>query len=240
MKYKFFICELGLKEMWNEYGVFFSEKFCHFFSDSVADIIMSETGLSASSKLSLSSFRQNNDLPTYEKGIISVIRTRISILPEFHDNINFFWKSKTGRIVETTDKDFDENDLECWIEGLKPALYWKQVSKEKEDYPFKVKDLPFPVKVLGFGTHMGIEVKVPDALSNAEIINAVNSLVEKHNHVSELKERQAGVVHNLSARVENGSICFRIDNGSAGIMFVKKILKLLAMFSTVTEVILDL
>ncbi len=239
MKPRFFTCEYALKDRWVEYGVYFSEKFCRFFSEKMETIMQRETGLSASNKFSLSSFRQNNDLPMYERGMVSVIRTKISILPEFYDNINFCWKSKSGKIVNTTDDDFDESDIECWIEGLKPLLYWKQLNKEEKNHPFNVRNLPYQLIVLGFGTHMGIEVEVSDDLVSPQLIQSITNLAEKHNRASELKERSSGVVHNLSATLGKGIINFRIDNGSAGVMFIKKILRELAKFPAVSKIVLD-
>lgn len=240
MKPKFFTCSHGLKDRWNDYGVFFSEKFCCFFSDKIEEIIKQETGITPSTKVSLSSFRQNNDLPMYEQGEISVIRTAISILPRFIDNINFCWKSKTGKTVLTTDENFDETDIECWIEGLKPALYWEQVSSNVKTYPFQVANLPYQLNVYGFGTHMALNI----ILSNEQMANAIiaqlDNVIQNHNVKSEAQNRKTGIVHNNIGYIEDKTILFRIDVGSAGVIFLKKILKELAKYPEVKEVSIDL
>jgi len=239
MKPRFFICSDVMRNVWNDYGIFFSEKFCCYFADNVERIIKRDTGLVASSRISLSAFRQNNDLPMYEKGEVSVIRTAISILPEFIDNINFYWKSKTGKIITTTDEDFDTEDLECWIEGLKPALYWEQVSSTVHNHPFQ-KDLPFKLIVHNFGTLMKLTIEVGN-VNIAEIITgSLSKVIEQHNKKSEAQNRENGVIHSYHSQEKNGNIVFSIDLGSAGVPFIKKLLKKLSEFSEVQQVELDL
>lgn len=228
-----------MRNVWNEYGVYFSEKFCCFFADNVDEIMKREAGLAPSTKVSLSMLRPTHDLPMYESGNVSVIRTAISILPEFIDNINFCWRSKTGKIIATTDEDFDTQDLECWIEGLKPALYWEQVSSTVQNHPFQ-KDLPFQLIVRNFGTQMKLTIEVSDTSVSEAITESLYRLIEQHNEKSEAQDRKNGVIHNYTAHNENNNIILSIDLGSAGISFIKKILKKLTEFTTVQQVDLDL
>lgn len=237
---RFFYCTEGMRCIWNKYGVYFSEKFCSFFSDNVKDILYREAGLRPSFKVSLSVFRPRHDLPMYEPGAISRINTAISILPYYTDAISFCWRSKSGAIVYTFDEVFDETSLECWIEGLKPAEYLKQLTTVSTDHPLKLKNLPYQLDVYGIGMHMGLAIELSDAANAAGIIRALGDEVEKHNRKSEAKGRANGVVHNCHGEAEGNGINFRIDVGSAGVPFIRKLLRLLAKYPTVQKVIVDL
>jgi hypothetical protein len=240
MESRFFHCSEEMRGIWNKYDVYFSKKFCNYFADSVKEIFYREAGLKSSFKVGLSLFRENDNLPMYEPGPVSRINTAISILPEFIDPIVFCWKSKTGLIVHTYDEDFDETDLECWIEGIKPALYLQQLTTVNVDHPLKLKNLPYELAVYGIGMHMGLTTELTDVGNAAEIIKQLGDEVEKHNQKSEAKGRANGVVHNCSGEVSGNEIIFRIDVGSAGVVFIKKLLRLLAKHPEVKKVTVDL
>jgi hypothetical protein len=237
---EFFYCTEELKKIWNKYDVYFSEQFCNYFSRSIKEILYREAALKPSHKVSLSLFKQHNDKPMYEIGLVSRINTAVSILPEFIGNISFCWKSKSGLIVHTYDEEFEETDLECWIEGLQPKLYWEQLTTVKIDHPLKLKNLPYELNVFGIAMHMGLIINLTDTTNAAEIIKQLAEEVEKHNKKSEIKERAYGVVHNCFGELKGNEVLFRIDVGSAGVVFVKKLLRLLAKFPEVREVTVDI
>ena len=146
MENHFFYCTDSTKKIWNQNYVFFNQKFCVFLADVFEKIFVKETNIKPSSKVTIGNFKQNNERPMYEVGVVSKFNLVLWILPEFYDNISFCWKSKSGKIVYTYDEDFDENNLECWIENLKPALYWKEVATVKKNHPFDIKGLPYSIK----------------------------------------------------------------------------------------------
>ena len=241
MESRFFHCTEPMRKIWNKYDVYFSEKFCNYFSNSIKDIFYREAGLKSGFKVGLSLFRPyQHDLAMYEPGPISKINTALSILPEFTDPISFCWKSKSGRIVHTYDEDFDETDLECWIEGLKPSLYWEQLNQTSIDHPLKVKNLPYELTVRGVGMHMGLAIELSDAANAAAIIERLSQDVKTYNDQSGAKGREKGVVHNCHGEIVDREIRFRIDVGSAGIVFVKKLLRRLGAFKEVKKVTVDL
>lgn len=240
MEIHFFCCSDVIRNIYNKYNVFISPKFCIFFSKNLESLFINETGLKPSTKVTLGGFKQNNDLPMYEPGLISKLHLVLWIMPEFYDNISFCWKSKSGSIVSTFEEDFDENDLECWIDGLKPALYWKEVSTKIKEHPFQIKNLPYKLKVFGFGMNTNLTIDLNNNLNVNEIINKLYDCIEQHNLKSEMAERNYGIVHNYLATIKNNGIDFRIDVGSAGIVFIKKLLKILAKFSNVNAVIIDI
>ncbi len=200
-----------------------------------------EAGLKPSFKVGLSLFRPHeHNLAMYQPGAVSRIDTAISILPYFTDPISFCWRSKTGRLVLTYTEEFDEADLECWIEGMKPKLYWEQLNQTKADHPFKIKNLPYELEVYGFGTHMGLTIELKDVANASTIITQLSNEVNKYNLKSEAKERAYGVVHNGYGEFQNNEVVFRLDVGSAGVAFIKKPLRLLAKFPEVKKVTIDL
>lgn len=240
MQNAFFYCNETGRVIFEKYGLFFSIKFCEFFSKHFELLFFRETGIKPSTKVTIGGFKQDNDIPMYQPGAISKLNLVLWIMPNFLDNLNFCWKSKSGEIVKTTDEEFDENDLECWIENLKPDLYWKEVATEKKYFPFQVNDLPFKLKVFGFGVNMGLVIQLSKNIRIEEIIQKLYDTVENHNLKSENQGRKYGVVHNCEGIVENDMINFRIDVGSAGVVFIKKLLKELAHFEEVSEVVVDL
>jgi len=237
---RFFYCTDEMRSFWNEYGIYFSKKFCEYFSNNVKEILYREAGLKPSTKVSLSTFKPY-DLagPMYEQGPISKIHTALSILPEFTDPIDFCWKSRSGKIIRTDDEDFDEGDLECWIEGLKPSLYWEEVHEAAIDHPFKIKNLSYRLIVNGVGTPMTLHIELTDTVAAQEIIDTLYGEVESYNRKSEEKRRANGVVHNCNGGLVPTGIEFTIDIGSAGISFVKTILKKLNEYP-ITSVTIDL
>jgi hypothetical protein len=87
---------------------------------------------------------------------------------------------------------------------------------------------------------MELTISLSNLQNTDDISRQLADEVEKHNINSEAKDRKYGVVHNCSSVLEGNKIEFRIDVGSAGIVFIKKLLKLLTRFSEVEEVIVDL
>ena len=171
---------------------------------------------------------------------VSKLNIAISILPDFIDNIVFCWEAKDGTIVKTSDEQFDEENLVCWIEGLKPKLYWDKAYTKKIDHPFLIPNLPYDLDVLDYGTLMSFTIETNEISNATTIINSVTNLIDSHNDISLSKERKNGIIHNYYHEITNTSIIFRIDLGSAGIIIIKKILKQLSKYSNIKKVILDL
>ena len=229
-----------MKGIWNKYGVFFSSQFCNYFNSNLESIFFNATGIKPSFKVTIGGFKQHNEIPMYQQGLVSRINIVLWIHPEFMDDISFCWQSKSGKQIQPSDENFDESDLECWVEGLKPALYWKEVATEKKNHPFQVKNLPYLLKVYGFGTHMGLAIKVSNISNASAIILKLSDEIEKYNDKSQEQGNKFGVVHNSSASIEDNKIDFRIDVGSAGPVIIKNLLKTLAKFPEVQDVVIDL
>ena len=139
MKAEFYYCHNDyLRNGYKRYGLYFSQHFCEYFSKSFAALFFKETGLRPSTKVTLAGYKQYNETPIYEPGPVSKLNLVLWIMPEYNDDISFCWKSKTGAMIQTTDEEFDEEDLVCWMEGLKPSEYWNQVATEKKHIPFRL------------------------------------------------------------------------------------------------------
>jgi hypothetical protein len=241
MKARFYYChDEWLRNGFSRYGLFFSEAFCHFFSEKMEQLFFTSTGLKPSSKVTLAGYKQPNDLPIYQSGLVSKLNLVLWIMPEYNDNISFCWQSKSGKIIKPTDENFDESDLTCWIEGLNPDVYFQQLNSVSTDHPLKLNNLPYTLIVKGFGMHMGLEITLTDISLGEMIIHQLSEVAQKHNDVSEAKGRVNGVVHHCEGAVVEGMVRFRIDVGSAGVVFIRKLLKTLAKYPEVKEVVVDL
>lgn len=240
MEYLHFPCTEETREMYrNGFGIIFSEKFCRFFAASYYRLYLSEMGVKPGYKAGIGGFKQQNDTPFYQKGEISKLNMVLWVQPDHYHNFSFCWRSGSGKIIETTDEVFDEADIECWLEGLQPALIWEQTSTEKKSHPFISKNLPFTLKVFGFGINTGLTINLGPA-GNAELVaKKVGDTIEKYNDDSERKNRKDGVIHNYSMEVADNKVEFRIDTGSAGVKGINKILTALKKVEGVEEVIID-
>ena len=241
MKIRFYYCENEwLQNGFSRYDVYFSKKFCEFFSKKFEEEFFLVTGLMPSTKVALAGYKQDNDLPMYEPGLISKLNLVLWIMPEFNDNISFCWKSKSGQIVKTTDENFDEGDLECWFERLKPIVYWREVATEKKSHPFQIANLPYELQVFGFGVETILRIFFKDPLLINNVKATISTTIENYNQQSEADGRMLGLVHNHRFEEEYSHLAVHIDTGSAGINITKKLLKALSKEPSITKVEVDI
>jgi len=242
MKNYFINCEneWGGTKAFHLEGLVFSKVFCKYFSQNFTTVFSDFTGLQPSSKVTLAGYKQRNEIPIYQPGIVSRLNLVLWIMPEYNDDISFCWRSKTEKIIKPTDENFDEEDLECWIEGLKPNEYWKQVATEKKDHPFKIGKIPFQLKVFGFGTDTILRIYLKDKIEFDSIKAKIGETIKEYNEISEKKFRNKGVVHNVKFDSEERVLTVVIDTGSAGIEIIKTTLKALNKFTSIEKVEVDI
>ncbi len=241
MKAKFYYCDNEWsRNFFQQEGVFFSLKFCEYFSNYFENIFYKKTGLKPSSKVTIAGYKQPNNSPFYQSDSVSKLNLILWIMPEYNDNISFCWKSKTGKIIKPTDENFDEADLECWIEGLKPTEYWKEVATEKKDHPFKIGKIPYKLKMFGFGTDTVLRIYPNDKIEFDLFKAKISETINEYNEASEKNNRDKGVVHNVKFEKENELLNVFIDTGSAGIEIIKKILKALTKFKSINRIEVDI
>ena len=239
MKIQFYYCDNEwLRNGFSRYGLFFSQQFCEFFSKNFIREFYNGTGLRPSTKVTLAGYKQHNDTPIYQPGSVSKLNLVLWIMPEYNDNISFCWKSKSGRIITPTEENFNEDDVKCWIDGLKPLEYWKQVATQKKSHPFEIQNLSYDLKVFDFGVEMILRIY---AKNNYSIIKEViSNTIEKFNILSEADSRKNGVVHTHRFVQKTDHFVLQIDTGSAGIEIIKKILKEISKINTINRVEVDI
>lgn len=240
MKAQFYYCDNEWsRNGFSRYGLYFSQQFCEFFTLQFTRLFFNETGLKPSSKVTLAGYKQQNQ-PIYEPGSVSKLNLVLWIMPEYNDDISFCWTSKTGKVIEPTHANFDEDDLECWMEGLKPSEYWKQVATEKKSHPFQISNLPYELKVFDFGVEMKLRIFQKNIGSLEDVKSSITKTIQIFNDNSEAANRKNGVVHNHNFREEADYLCTHIDTGSAGVEIIKKILKDLSKFNNIDKIEVDL
>lgn len=235
---EFFVCQAEVIKSYSEFykwKVVLSLKFCHLVNKQLSYIIKSETGLVSSSSIGIAGAKSDNKNEFYEKGIVSKLNLILGVMAWGYD-FSLCWRSKTGPIVTPEMEDFDEADLEFWAEGLEPEKYWAKIRELNADLPLRAKDYPFALEFTGFAVCMDITISLSDESRAAAIVQALYTLLEKHEAASEKKDGALGFVHNFGATIDGKQILFRLDSGSAGFPVFKKLLKTLAKFPEVEKV----
>jgi hypothetical protein len=139
------------------------------------------------------------------------------------------WRSKSGRIYDIADEDIACDDVEFWIEGLEPDLYYKQLYPG-DKLPFKLKDLTYELVVNRLSLYASLEMTLkPGAQSDAEFIkDQVSHFIADFNLASEKKNLKYGAIHTAKGYIEDIKIVFELDLGTVGPGFYQKILKFLS------------
>jgi hypothetical protein len=173
----------------------------------------------------------------YEKGIVSALS--ICIFNNHHWNfLLIHWQSKSGRVYDVGDTDIDNNDIEFWIEGIDVAMYNRQMYP-KATLPFKLKNLSYELVVTRLNIDCTITATLkPEAANNMEAIGKeLTDFIESFNLASEAKDRKDGVIHSSLAKAEGENILLlEMDMGSAGAVFVKKLLTAMSTLNCFTKV----
>lgn len=82
------------------------------------------------------------------------------------------------------DEDFDEDDLECWMEGLTPEQYYKDLKTYGcKKTPFKIGKLSFELEIRDFNytVHVSISLRYPAA--SGEISREPDSCIANFNEL---------------------------------------------------------
>ena len=241
MKARFYYCHNEwARNYFQQHSVYFSESFCVFFADRFEELFVEITGIKPSTKVTLGGFKQSNNNPMYEPGLVSKLNLVLWIMPDYYDDISFCWRSKTHKIIKITEENFDENDLEYWIEGLKPSEYWKYIATEKKSHPFEINRLPFELKVFQFGIQMQLRLFLVNENERQTIIDLISQVINKYNFKSENMNRSSGVVHNFHFEEDINKLNLIIDTGSAGVSIIKQILKAATKFSSILKIETDI
>ena len=220
----------------------FSDAFYNFLGRKFTVLFKKSTGLSPSPQLTTSRIDRDSDLEMYISGNVSRLNLRIGIASTVGYDICFCWKSKSGKTVRIDDEDFNEEDLECWLEGLLPEKYHADlILYTSRKPPFKIKDLPFELEIRDYSYSMDIFITLKDQSENLIIGNDLNEIIVSHNELAEQENNKKPLqaVHNWKIiTLEDGRIKIYLDAASADIL--KKIVKAFTKWSTVSKVEMDL
>jgi len=248
MKHRFYYCDneatrnyIGSKTYFtHQKPIDFSVKFCRFFSDKFEELFILATGIRPSTKVNITLPNRDDSPQLYEPGFVSRLNMVLWIMPDYYDDVSFCWQSKTGIMVIPTDEDFNLDDLECWLQGIKAGEYWKQVGTEKKVHPFQHANFPFELKVFNFGVNMELRIYLEENSIQHEIKEVVSGTIRLYNDTSEASNRINGVVHNFKFMEEANFICLVIDTGSAGVAIIKKILNAFVKMAGIIKIEVDL
>ena len=248
MKIKFYYCQnfhirnyLGIPDPSDQSKTIpFSQQFCEYFAENFERMFVDITGIRPSNKVTITRANPYYHKEIYEAGDISKLNPTLWILPISYFDISFCWKSKTGNMVQPWDEKFDELDLECWLENIQTAEYWKLISTEKVQHPFQIKGLPFELKVFDFGVDTVLRIFIQDGSSYEQLEDMISQSISRYNNKSETMQRAIGVVHNYSFSIEGNCLTVLVDTGSAGIEGIKTVLKALKKETSILKVEIDI
>lgn len=220
----------------------FSNHFYGFMGRRFTLLFKQGTGLSPSPQVTTGRIDRDSNLEMYIPGDISRLNFRIGIASTVGYDIAFCWKSKSGKIVRIDDEDFDENDLECWLEGLVPEKYYEDLALyTNKKPPFKIKDLPFELDIKDYGYSMDVFVTFKNQFVPDDISNDLNKAIVVHNELASLEndKKPLQAVHNWKiTNLEDGRVKVYLDAASPEIL--KKIVKAVANRDDVRKVEMDL
>ncbi len=172
----------------------------------------------------------------YEADKLSVMSANV-IINNYGNPATIKWESNSGRIYTLSDTDIDCDDIEFWFEGLDPLEYQKQLHANNE-LPFQLKNLTYELVVTALNMDMTIEMSLKEEqYANAtKHLDNIDKMIDDYNNKSIKKDREDGVVHNWRRRIESDKLIYEIDTGSAGVLFLKKLLKHLSTLNCFNKV----
>lgn len=237
----------GLRELYGRlYKETFSKHFFDFMDRKIVSIIKKETGLSPSPQFTFGFGHLYEATELYSPGVISVLKLSIGIASVVGHNVSFCWRSKTGNIVRIDQEEFDEDDIECWMEGLTPDQYYADLALyTNKKPPFKMKNLPFDLEIRDYAYTMELMVTIPDGFAFDAMNEEIDNIIVKHNEIAEeyardeSKDSQLLAVHNWKiSKLDGEKLNIYLDAASPEIL--KKIVKGLTKYPSVTKVEMDL
>jgi hypothetical protein len=224
----------------------FSVHFYDMLDRKVTTLIKQGTGLSPSPQITIG-ISMTNGVRYYEPSAeTSRLSFTLGIANTVGHDISFCWRSKSGKFISISDENFDEDDLECWMEGLTPEKYYEDLARlTNKRPPFKVKNLPFELEIRDYAYEMNIYVTLNKQGLFDHINGDLDNIIVKFNdlaHARDIGQAKGPVlqgVHNWKITLEeDGRILIYIDAASPDIL--KKLMMGLAKHEEVTKVEMDL
>lgn len=226
--------DLGVYTFRQRYNVEVSEAFISCADVQLTALFERQTGLKAGKNVC---FAVTSDKLDYKKGTESQLSIEIFINHHWNPII-IKWRSKSGHIYDLADTDIDCNDIEFGFGELDAALYHRQLYPGG-NLPFKLKDLSYELQVDRLNVNAEITLLLRQPEDTDALIRDIEDMKEAYNMASEKKGRKYGVVHNSKGHAINGyTIMYEFDLGSAGMLFLKKLLEFLSSKNFFNRVII--
>ena len=151
------------------------------------------------------------------------------------------WKSKSGRIYQLTDDDIDCDDIEIWFHKINVAEVYETLYPKME-MPFKLKGLTYELQVVRMDVNQTLQLHFKEGMEEdvEGIVKKIDTHIANLNSKSEKNDRKDGVVHNWDTRtITPLQVEYEIDMGSAGVKFIKGLLKFLSGFNSIEKVVME-
>jgi hypothetical protein len=241
----FYNCKIVIESLKFQYSLLASEEFISCADKQLTEIFKNQTGINPGKNACISLTEHFIGAPIYttyllknNENILAGRKLMINLYINHHWNpITILWKSQSGIDYKLHDIIVDCNDIEFWFEHLDVSLYLKQFSPNNTEKQLQLKNLSFTLDIVTLNTDCSMLMTVKDGTQKEILINQLVDFIEKFNTNSEKKNRIYGIVHNSKATIENTStINFDIDLGSAGLPFLKKILKKISGLNSVEKI----
>ena len=243
----FFSKNPSIVNWYNSYlSIPFSEKFYDFLDNRMVSLVKKGIGLSPSPQFTVASISTQDGIEMYEPAEISRLRFFIGIASVARHPITFCWKSKSEKIVSIDETDFNEENLECWLEGLTPEKYYEDLALyTNKKAPFKISKLPFELEIRDYAYSMHVYINLNSVERVDEINLDLDRIIQMHNNNTDARDRGLAKgaplqeLHNWKITIEaDDRIMIYLDAASPEIL--KTLVKGLIKYDEVTKVEMDL
>ncbi|MGN6435548.1 MAG: hypothetical protein ACTHMM_03405 [Agriterribacter sp.] len=155
------------------------------------------------------------------------------------NELSIQWTSKSGRIYDTADEDIPCDDIVFSFDDSFDALLYHKQMHPKVALPFKLKNLPFEVKIERLNIDCVITMTLKDGYTNqaAEAAKKIDKCIDDFNTKAEKKGEDC--VHNWKTEVENNVIMCEMDSGYAGVEILKTLFRQLVKINIFSKVVVE-
>ncbi|MGN6491395.1 MAG: hypothetical protein ACTHLE_05315, partial [Agriterribacter sp.] len=174
----------------------------------------------------------------YEKGEVSKIAIVLYVNHNWNET-SIQWTSKSGRIYDTADEDIPCDDIVfSFDESFDALLYHKQMYP-KVELPFKLKNLPFEVKIERLNIDCVITMTLKDGYADQaeEVAQKIDKYIDDFNTKAEKKGEDC--VHNWLTTAQNNTLVCEMDSGFVGPEILKALFKLFAKMDLFSKVVVE-
>ncbi|ANI88255.1 hypothetical protein A9P82_02415 [Arachidicoccus ginsenosidimutans] len=221
----------------------FGEKFYDFMDNKITALLKQEADITPTPQINVIWSWSKN---FYEPGEISRINLDLHLQSHSIGHpISFCWRSKSGEPISISDEDFDEDNLEYWLEGVDAEKFHEELAQAKKAAPFRIGRLPFELEIRDYEYSMHVYVTLSDKEIFEEVSTHLDKTLSDFNKLAyarefgEKKGKPLQGLHNWKiTETEDGRMQLYLDAASPEVL--KKILKELTKFKPVTKVEMDL